>query len=336
MATNTRATLGTNYSALIQELVAQQAQENLRNRLVHAMPGNYTSGRFQKGANEIRYARYPDLTPLGIGDNLTEASAPAEYDLTVATESFKPLQYGKVLKISDLAQLDSPHDLISVASERLARAATESMDTIIRDVIAAGTNVRYAAGRVSRATVASGDVLTGLEIKKTVAKMKAANIPTFADGFYRAIIHPAVEFDVLTDTSANGFLEASKYTKNLELLNGEIGAYSGVRFLVSPAAKTFTGGVGGALTVYSSFFFGPDAYVVGDSQTLQSYFVAPGGDHADPIAQTATLGFKMRFGAILRGESASSPFTGDIGIGGANTSTGQPRYLRVESVGTTL
>ena len=334
MANQTRALLDTNssnaYSALITELVSKQAQENLRDRLVHAMPGNYTSGRFQKGSNEIRYARYPDLTPLGIADTLTEGGAPAEYDLTITTESFVPKQYGKVLKITDLAQLDSPHDLISIASERLARAATESMDTIIRDVLKQGTNVRYAAGRVSRATVAATDKLTGLEVKQTVAKLKAANVPTFADGFYRAIIHPSVEFDILTDTSANGFLEASKYTKNLELLNGEIGAYAGVRFLVSPTAATFTGGVGGALTIHSSFFFGPDAYIVGDSQTLQSYFVAPGGDHADPVAQIATLGFKMRFGAILRGEGATGEFDG------SNTSTGQPRYIRVESVASTL
>lgn len=336
MATQTRALLDTNssnaYSALITELVASQAQENLRDRLVHAMPGNYTAGRFQKGSNEIRYARYPDLTPLGVADTLTEAGSPAEYDLTITTESFVPKQYGKVLKVSDLAQLDSPHDLISIASERLARAATESMDNIIRDVIAQGTNVFYAGDATARANVGTGgnDGVVGLTIKKAVAKLKAANVPTFADGFYRCIIHPAVEFDLLTDTSANGFLEATKYTKSLDLLNGEIGAYAGVRFLVSPTAKVFSAAGGGGANVYSSFLFGPDAYIVGDSQTLQSYFVAPGGDHSDPIAQVATLGFKMRFGAILRGEGTTGEFDG------SNTSTGQPRYLRIESTATTL
>ena len=336
MATQTRALLDTNssnaYSALITELVASQAQENLRNRLVHAMPGNYTAGRFQKGSNEIRYARYPDLTPLGVSDTLTEAGSPAEYDLTITTESFVPKQYGKVLKVSDLAQLDSPHDLISIASERLARAATESMDNIIRDVINQGTNVMYAGDATARANVGTGsnDGVVGLTIKKAVAKLKAANVPTFADGFYRCIIHPAVEFDLLTDTSANGFLEATKYTKSLDLLNGEIGAYAGVRFLVSPSAKVFSAAGGGGADVYSSFLFGPDAYIVGDSQTLQSYFVAPGGDHSDPIAQVATLGFKMRFGAILRGEGATGEFDG------SNTSTGQPRYLRIESTATTI
>ena len=337
MATQTRATLDAGssnaYSALITELVSQQAQENLRNRLVHAMPGNYTSGRFQKGSNEIRYARYPDLTPLGVADTLTEAGAPAEYDLTITTESFVPKQYGKVLKISDLAQLDSPHDLIAIASERLARAATESMDNIIRDVIAQGTNRMFAGDSASRGDLGAGndsDKLTGLTIKKAVAKLKAANVPTFADGFYRAIIHPGVEFDLLTDTSANGFLEATKYTKSLDLLNGEIGAYAGVRFLVSPNAKVFTAAGDAGKDVFSTFLFGPDAYIVGDSQTLQSYFVAPGGDHADPIAQVATLGFKMRFGAILRGEGTTGEFDG------SNTSTGQPRYLRIESTASTL
>jgi hypothetical protein len=91
MATQTRATLDAGssnaYSALITELVSQQAQENLRNRLVHAMPGNYTAGRFQKGSNEIRYARYPDLTPLGVADTLTEAGAPASTSPTYPTQT---------------------------------------------------------------------------------------------------------------------------------------------------------------------------------------------------------------------------------------------------------
>jgi hypothetical protein len=38
----------------------------------------------------------------------------------------------------------------------------------------------------------------------------------------------------------------------------------------------------------------------------------------------------MRFGAILRGEGATGEFDG------SNTSTGQPRYIRVESVASTL
>jgi hypothetical protein len=91
------------------------------------------------------------------------------------------------------------------------------------------------------------------------------------------------------------------------MLNGEIGAYSGVRFLVSNEAKTFD--VSGT-TVYSALFFGPDAFVVGDSQTMQTYFIAPGGDHTDPLSQRALLGYKVRFGAMIIGEAAVSEYSG--------------------------
>ena len=144
-------------------------------------------------------------------------------------------------------------------------------------------------------------------MKKAVARLKTANIPPFADGYYRCIIHPNQQFDLLTDTSNHGFLEATKYTQSLDLLNGEIGAYSGVRFLVSPEAKTFD--VSGT-TVYSALFFGPDAFVVGDSQTMQTYFVAPGGDHSDPLSQRALLGYKVRFGAMIVGEAGLSDYNG--------------------------
>ena len=124
--------------------------------------------------------------------------------------------------------------------------------------------------------------LNGLEVKKAVARLKAANIPPYPDGFYRCIIHPNQQFDLLTDTSGHGFLEATKYTQPLDMLSGEIGAYSGVRFLVANGAKTWTQD---GQTIYSALFFGPDAFVVGDSQTMQTYFVAPGGDHTDPLSQ---------------------------------------------------
>jgi len=236
-------------------------------------------------------------------------------------------QYGSYTSLSDIVQLDSPHDLVSIASERVSFAAAQSMDRIVRDVMNAGTaRVYYAQAQsesssiTTRAGLAGATIsniadgaarqdykLSGLEVKKNVARLKAANIPPFPDGFYRCIIHPNQQFDLLTDTSNHGFLEASKYVQNLTMLNGEIGAYSGVRFLVSNEAKTFD--VSGT-TVYSALFFGPDAFVVGDSQTMQTYFIAPGGDHTDPLSQRALLGYKVRFGAMIIGEAAVSEYSG--------------------------
>lgn len=315
------------FQKLVQELVSQSVQVELRNRMVHALPSNYMPGTFIKGTDRIRYVRYPDIS-----HSLTELSEGVTPDpvvnLSVRTEYFSVKQYGAYTSLSDIVQQDSPHDLVSIASERISFAAAQSMDRIVRDVMNAGTaRVHYAQGQSSgdsaittRAGLAGATLsdiadgvarqsykLNGLEVKKAVARLKTANIPPYADGYYRCIIHPNQQFDLLTDTSNHGFLEATKYTQSLDLLNGEIGAYSGVRFLVSPEAKTFD--VSGT-AVYSALFFGPDAFVVGDSQTMQTYFVAPGGDHSDPLSQRALLGYKVRFGAMIVGEADKSDYNG--------------------------
>lgn len=296
----------TNFSVLVQDLVQAKAEQELRARLVHANPDAYVHGRFVKGTNQIRFARYSDL-----GANATvlgEGVPPTSQSMSISSDAFSALQYGQTLSITDLAQLDSPHDLISVASDRLARQAAETMDIVVRDVLAAGTSVAYApiigAGGALTTVTARNQItpaarLDGALVKKTVAALKAANVPTFADGTYRCIIHPFQEYDLISDTSVNGWLEANKYVDNTPLITGEIGKFAGVRFVVSSNAKVFAGAGATSANVYSAHFMGPDSYTVGDSQTLQAYFTAPGGDHADPLAQMAIAGWKMRFGAKL-------------------------------------
>ena len=294
------STSTTNFSTLVQDLVQAKAEAELRSRLVHVLPDQFVPGRFVKGTNQIRFARYADL-----GANATvlgEGTPPVSQALTISSDAFTATQYGQTLAITDLAQLDSPHDLIAVASDRLARQAAETMDLVVRDVLAAGANVSYApnidastgaqTANAARGTIDATARLTGEQVKKMVAGLKAANIPTFADGTYRAIIHPYHEYDLISDTTANGWLEANKYADNTPLLTGEIGKFAGVRFVVSSNAKWFSGASGGAneANVYSAFFMGPDSYTVGDSQTLQAYFTAPGGDHSDPLAQYAVAG----------------------------------------------
>jgi N4-gp56 family major capsid protein len=310
MATTTTGTSG--FADLVQELVSARALEELRARAVHAMPGLYVPARFIKGTNTLRYARYADLavntTPL------TEGAPPTDQELTISSEFFTAVQYGSTVAISDLANIDSPHDLVSIAAERVAYQAVRSMDQIVRDNIhstaltsavfgatASGTLTQNAAN----SAVAAAGLLNGAFVKQIVARLKGANVPQFADGTYRAIIHPSQEYDLISDTAVNGWIESRKYVNNTDLLTGEIGMFAGVRFIVSSDAKVYATAGASSGNVYAATFLGPDAYAIGDSQTLQSYFVAPGGDHHDPLAQKALVGYKMRFGSLLLDEAGA-------------------------------
>ena len=311
MATTTTATSG--FSDLVQELVQARAEEELRARAVHAMPGLYVPGRFVKGTNTIRYARYADLstntTPL------TEGTAPTDDALTISSEYFTAAQYGGTVAVTDLAQLDSPHDLISIAAERVAYKATRTMDNLVRDNLhtAALTSAIFGAtgatAVTANAATAVSSAMTGWHIKRMVASLLASNVAPFADGFYRLIIHPNQQFDLLTDTSANGFIELNKYVSDLPALTNEIGRFGGCRVVVSSDAFRASGAAPTTYSAsganYAALFLAPDAYTIGDSQTLQSYFVAPGGDHTDPLAQKALVGYKMRFGSMWIDESGA-------------------------------
>jgi N4-gp56 family major capsid protein len=310
MATTTTST--TNFSDLVTQLVAARAEEELRARAVHAMPGMYVPARFIKGTNTLRYARYADLAVSTT--TLTEGTAPTDDALTISSEFFTAAQYGATVAVSDLANLDSPHDLISIAAERVAYKAVRSMDHLVRDEIFSSALTTAVFGATGAATltantansaVAAAGLLSGAFVKQMVARLKGSNVPQFADGTYRCIIHPAQEYDLVSDTSVNGWIESRKYVDNTNLLTGEIGMFAGVRFIVSSDAKVYATAGASSGNVYNALFLGPDAYTIGDSQTLQSYFVAPGGDHSDPLAQKALVGYKMRFGTLLLDEAGA-------------------------------
>lgn len=310
MATTTTST--TNFSDLVTQLVAARAEEELRARAVHAMPGLYVPARFVKGTNTLRYARYADLAVSTT--TLTEGTAPTDDALTISSEYFTAAQYGATVAISDLANLDSPHDLISIAAERVAYKAVRSMDLLVRDGIHANaltsavfgaTGATTLTANTANSAVATTGLLSGAFVKQMVARLKGANVPAFADGTYRCIIHPAQEYDLVSDTSVNGWIESRKYVDNTDLLTGEIGQFAGVRFIVSSDAKVYATAGASSGNVYNALFLGPDSYAIGDSQTLQSYFVAPGGDHSDPLAQKALVGYKMRFGSLLLDEAGA-------------------------------
>jgi N4-gp56 family major capsid protein len=308
----TTSTATTNFSDLVTQLVAARAEEELRARAVHAMPGMYVPARFVKGTNTLRYARYADLGV--VTTTLSEGTAPTDQALTISSEFFTADQYGATVAVTDLAQIDNPHDLIGIAAERIAYQATRSMDVLVRDnihsnvltsAVFGATGATTLTANTANSAVATTGLLTGAFVKNMVARLKGANVPQFADGTYRCIIHPSQEYDLVSDTSVNGWIEAHKYVNNTPLLTNEIGQFAGVRFIVSSDAKVYATAGASSGNVYAALFLGPDAYTIGDSQTLQSYFVAPGGDHTDPLAQKALVGYKMRFGSLLLDEAGA-------------------------------
>ena len=258
------------------------------------------------------------LTPL------TEGVTPDGKSLTVSTITATVAQYGDYITQSDVLELTALDNTILEATKLLGRQAGATLDTVVRNVLQAGTNVTYCPKIVSgaetavtsRANLDATAQLTVKVIQQVVAKLRAQNAPTI-NGKYVAIVHPYVAYDIMRDPE---WIDAHKYAQPTNLYQGEIGEIAGVRFVQTTEAKIYTGeGCPSNLAVFGTLIFGDGAYGVtevtgGGLQTIVKQKGSAGT--ADPLDQRSSVGWKAIKTAellipqyLVRVESCSAAFS---------------------------
>ena len=192
--------------------------------------------------NEGKTIQFRRFSPLSKAlTPLTEGVTPSGSALDVSALTATVNQYGDFVSVSDVLDLTAIDPIISETGELIANQAGRTLDTITRNVLVAGTNVSYArkySGGVYTAVSHRYDLdstakLTVHDVKLAVNKLKRQNAPTI-DGYYIAIVHPDVAFDLKEDSE---WVDASKYGAPEQLFNGEIGRIAGVRFVETTEAK---------------------------------------------------------------------------------------------------
>ena len=175
-----------------------------------------------------------DVTPVAMSDNQVTVTLNEYGNATVTTAK---------LRASSFLPVDP------VAANAVGYNAGLSIDTIARNVLQAGTNVIYASGGTDTATARIDmdvdDTLTAKDIRRAVAQLRGANVPTIG-GNYVGFIHPDVSYDLRGITDASGWRDSYKYTNAMPIYNGEIGMFEGVRFMESPRAPIFANAFNGA------------------------------------------------------------------------------------------
>jgi N4-gp56 family major capsid protein len=297
-------TMTANFDRTVTALVERRILDNLREVSRWLVPGAYIPGRLIPGTNLIRHIAYGDL-PVDDPIIAVEGIAPDEEPLTIGYDEYAAVQRGRIIGVTDVALQMSPHELMAVAADKVSHDALMTVDRSVAAAVMAGTGITL--------TVAGAGVVAA-DVRRWVTDLKYANIPPFSDGFYLCMIHPDVAYDLQGDTSIGGWIEASKYADPSRLLNGEIGRMYGMRFI-----ETTVGTRNAAATdTFNTVAFGPDYFAFGDLQSVETYMIRPGGNHADPLAQKALVGYKGMWGAKTL-ESASLVATG-----------AGPRYGKVE------
>jgi N4-gp56 family major capsid protein len=175
-----------------------------------------------------------DVTPVQMGDSQVEVTLN---------------EYGNAVNTTAKLRGTSFLDVDSAAANLVGYNAGISVDGVIRDVLAAGTNVIYGGGGAStpsaRIDLAVDDIITANDIRKTVAALRKANAVSF-NGMYMGYIHPDVSYDLRKETGVASWRDPHVYSDPANIYNGEVGAFEGVRFIETPRAKIFEDAFNGA------------------------------------------------------------------------------------------
>lgn len=288
-------TLSSALSAAITFNVQSKVLDNLRAALVYANPELAMAGQFDEGTDQLMWVDVPDLAINTTA--LTEGVRPNSKALTMGTVTLSTTQYGDVVSITDVAKLLSPVAIVSIGAEHISRQATESLDKVARDEIASGGTAYFASiDHTTRATLDSTDIIT-VEGVGGLTRLRAAmfsdKIPLYPDGFYRLYVSPGQGVNIREDAD---FQAAYQYVDNTPLITGEIGKIAGFRVIEVVNAPTVASGV----TVHLAIAVGNiKGWGAGSLQSLQVFHQAPGGDHADLLAQEELLGWKCMWGVAV-------------------------------------
>ena len=222
------------YFALRSELLFDQAADV--QPVAQAMPGTGVTFTIfaDIAAATSTLNEVTDVTPTALSDSQVTVTL-AEYGNAVVTTA----------KLRGTAFLD----VDSAAANIIGYNAGDSMDQVVREVLAGGSNVAYATGGASapssRITMAVDDLLVANDIRKQVAALRGANVATF-NGSYIGFIHPDVSYDFRSATDASAWRTPANYVDPTGIYNGEIGLFESVRFIETPRAKVFTNAFNGA------------------------------------------------------------------------------------------
>lgn len=178
---------------------------------------------------------------------------------TTATVTVK--EYGNVVGITSKLRATGLVDVDEQVANVLAYNLVDSLDTLARDVLVAGSNVRYPNGKTARNTIVPQDTIKAADVRYVVAKMRGAKAAPKKNGYYVAYAHPDVTADMRGDTAAGQWRESHIYASPQGIYAGEIGAFEGAIFIETPRGKIFTdGGSSPATTdVYATIFCGQQA-----------------------------------------------------------------------------
>jgi len=244
----------------------------------------------KNSARDITFTKYTNLAANTTA--LTDGTVPDGDTLASTQITARPTQYGNYIALSDMLQLEAIDPIVKGATEVLGYQAGLSIDTIIRNTIDANMTNLFAAGGATELLTSAA--CSSADFRKAAKALKLIGAKGFSGGEFMGLIHPATEYDLMSESTAGGWLDVTKYTSATPAMKGEVGKLWNIRFVLAPNVKT---GVGASSAVtYHNWVFASEGYGIVDidGMGLKTYVKQLGSSGvSDPLDQISTVGYKF-------------------------------------------
>lgn len=259
----------------------------------------------RKGAT-TNFRRLESLA--AISAELPEGSTPDGVNLTITSINATVKWYGAWTKISEPIDLAGYDPLMQETSGLMGENAGLSIDLIARDVLASGSNVLYANGKLTRVTVA--DKITALDILKARralrrAKVKPIRLPEGGGTGFVALIPVDVATDLM---QTDEWKKANVENNTKHFMDGVIGKLYGIWFIEVDNGVVFPGAGAANADVHGTVFLGRSAYGIADINGSGKpeiiVHTAGSAGTADPLNQFNSVAWKCAFVAVRLQELA--------------------------------
>jgi N4-gp56 family major capsid protein len=208
-------------------------------------------------------------------------------------------EYGNTINTTAKLRGTAFLDVDAAAANLIGYNAGNSLDVIVREVLAAGTNVIYGGGGAtapsSRTTVAAEDIIAANDVRKVTAALRGANVSPWT-GYYIGFIHPDVSYDLRRETGNASWNAPHVNMDTANIYTGEIGTFESVRFIETPRTKVRANasdgsGSTGNIDVY-------DTYIMGRQALAKAYSFVDGNGPVPSVRRGPVVDSLMRFNPI--------------------------------------
>jgi N4-gp56 family major capsid protein len=255
----------------------------------------------------IQFNRLEKLTTSVTPTQLIEGVMPDAVGLQMSQFTAVAEQYGIILRLSDLAELTSKHDVVGRALYVLGLHAAETYDILIFNVLSVTSGTIYRPnGKLSSATETASDKLGYVDMTALHANLMDSGARPFDDGDYVLVVAPQVNAALLQDPD---YKASNQFGKPERIWRGEVNELTGFRVVKTNApgfAPVLQTTSGYANKLYYSFAIGRNAYQISDLQNLRVYAAAPGGQ-TDVLQQNRKIGYKFAFKTVITNQNWITP-----------------------------